>query len=69
MASDEEVLDSVIEQAIKAYDKQNFVNKGFLARILQMQYKFLVNIEYDYLLVLVYIYFSKWNEKGIPSIR
>ena len=58
MASDEEELDSVIEQAIRAYDKQNFVNKGFLARIPQMQYKFLVNIEYDYLLVFS-IYFSK----------
>ncbi len=44
---DEDGLDKIIEQTIEAFDRQNFLTKGFLAKVPEMQYNFLVrNLSY-----------------------
>ena len=43
VTNDEAELDSVIEQTINAFDKQNFITRGFLTKVPQMQYQFLVS--------------------------
>ena len=36
-------LDKFIEQTVKSYDKQNFVPKGFLGRVPELQQNYLVS--------------------------
>ena len=40
--ADEENLDKLIDQTIEAFDKQNFLTRGFLAKVPDYQHKFLV---------------------------
>ena len=68
MTADEAELDCIIEQTISAFDKQNFINKGVLAKIPQMQYKFLVNNKMitSWGLIHLQFFFQNLPKKGHP---
>ena len=38
--------DYIIDEIVAAFDRQNFTNKGFLAKMSDQQHKYLVSIQY-----------------------
>ena len=52
--ADDENLNKLIDQTIEAFDKQNFLTRGFLAKMPDYQHKFLVMVFFNLLFILTF---------------